>query len=338
MIDRRQFVPLVAGALAMGAAGLPSAHAQDVPELRIKIANSYTKDQTAGIALEHFKTRVGELSNGKITAQIFHAGTLYSEDKSIQAVLDGTVDMGLASASNHGPFTKVWRVMEAPYLFTSRKQFRAVIIRGDIGNGLRKAAEKDRLVPLMIFETGGFRILGTNRAVRVPDDMKSLKVRVPQSPVPLAFWKAAGANPTVVPWAETYLALGSKAVDGLDAAWVSWPLGKLWEVTKFVTDVKYSTVASVVDVSTDWWAKRTPKQKEIILAAAKEAEEASMKAEDNDEAKIRDQMKKNGMQVFDLTPEELEKWRKVGLSTWDALPDAPRAKIEEIQKAAAAVK
>lgn len=218
MINRRQFVPLVVGALALGTVGVSSARAQDVPELHIKIANSYTKEQTAGIALEHFKKRLAELSNGKITGQIFHAGTLYSEDKSVQAVLDGTVDMGLASASNHGPFTKVWRVMEAPYLFTNRKQFRTVIIRGEIGNQLRKAAEKDRLVPLMILETGGFRILGTNRAVRVPDDMKSLKVRVPQSPVPLAFWKAAGANPTIVPWAETYLALGSKAVDGVDAA------------------------------------------------------------------------------------------------------------------------
>ena len=308
------------------------AAAQDIPALKIRIADSYTKEMPSGVALAHFAKRISELSGGKMTAQLFSAGTLYSEDRGIQAVLDGTVDMGLASAANHSPFTKVWRVVETPYLFKDNKQFREVVIHGDIGKDLRKRAEKDNLVPLMIFETGGFRILGTNTPVRKPDDIKGLKIRTPQSPVPLAFWKAEGANPTVVPWGETYLALASKTVDGLDASWLSWPLAKLWEVTKHITTVGYSSTASVVDVSTKWWAARTPKQKEILLQAAKEAENVAIKEEDMWEARAREMCIKNGMTVYDPNPQEMDQWRKLGRTTWQTLPDVSQEDLKKIGK------
>ena len=306
--------------------------AQDIPALKIRIADSYTKEMPSGVALAHFAKRISELSGGKMTAQLYSAGTLYSEDKGIQAVLDGTVDMGLASAANHSPFTKVWRVVETPYLFRDNKQFRDVIVHGEIGKELRKRAEKDNLVPLMIFETGGFRILGTNIPVRKPDDIKGLKIRTPQSPVPLAFWKAEGANPTVVPWGETYLALASRTVDGLDASWLSWPLAKLWEVTKHITTVGYSSTASVVDVSTKWWAARTPKQKEIILKAAKEAEDVAIKEEDMWEARAREMCIKNGMTVYDPTPAEMAQWQKLGRTTWSTLPDVSQDDLKRIGK------
>jgi len=310
----------------------PSHAADPIPELKIRIADSYTKEMPSGIALLHFAARIKELSGGKMTAQIYPAGTLYSEDKGIQGVLDGTVDMALASAANHSPFTKVWRVVETPYLFLDNSQFRKVIIHGEIGKDLRKRAEKDRLKPIFIFETGGFRILGTNVPVRKPADLKGLKIRTPQSPVPLAFWKAQGANPTVVPWGETYLALSSKTVDGLDASWLSWPLAKLWEVTKFINPVGYSSTASVVDASTKWWDARTPRQQEIIMKAAKEAEDVAIAEEDKWEKKARELCEKNGMTVYDSTPAEMEEWRRLGRTTWDTLPDVSKEDLARIAK------
>lgn len=322
---------LVAASAYLMAGGATAA--DDIPALKIRIADSYTKEMPSGVALEHFAKRVSELSGGKITAQIYAGGTLYSEDKSIQAVLDGTVDMGLASAANHSPFTKAWRVVETPYLFKDNRQFRDIIINGKIGDEIRAASEKDRLKALMIFETGGFRILGTNVPVHSPAQIKDLKIRTPQSPVPLAFWKAEGANPTVVPWGETYLALASKTVDGLDASWLSWPLAKLWEVTKHITPVGYSSTSSVVDASTTWWAARTPKQKEIILKAAKEAETLAIAEEDKWEAKARALCIQNGMTVIDPTPHELEQWQKLGRTTWATLPDVSPDMLKRIAAA-----
>ncbi len=324
--------------VAFGVAALLSvpgqAFADEVESLHMRITNSYKEDMAPGIALEHFAKRVEELSNGRMTVEAYHAGSLYSEGASVQAVLDGTVQMGLASTANHGPFTDAWQAIEAPYLFDGRDQFRKVIIKGEIGNELREATREDGLYPLMILETGGFRILGTQDPVRVPADLAGQKIRVPSSPVPLAFWEAAGASPASVAWAETYLALGQGAVDGLDAAWTSWYLGSLWDVTKSITPVHYSVVASLTAVSVEWWEQRSPAQQEILLKAAREAEEVSMKAEDEWESRLRQMVLDSGMTIVELTEEELDVWRELGRSLWKDIPGMSMEQLERITSAA----
>lgn len=313
------------------------AHAEDVGELHMRITNSYLQEMAPGIALDYFAKRVSELSDGQMTVEVFHGGSLYTEGDSIQAVLDGTIQMGLASSSNHSPFTKTWRVIEAPYLFANRKQFREVVIRGPLREKLVESSHEDGLHPVMILETGGFRILGTNELVKSPDDLNNMKIRVPQSPVPLTFWENAGANPTVVPWSETYLALGQGTVNGLDASYSSWYLANLWEVTDYVTDVAYSPTASVTDVRLDWWQGLSQKQRDIISKAAHEAEDVSMREEDRWEAKIKKAMRKNGMEIYTPNEAEMKEWREIGRATWDELPDIPQDLLQQFNEAAKAV-
>lgn len=337
LLGKRRLV-LLAGLIATALiAAAPAAAQDELPPLKMRATNSYPQDQTAGKAMDFFAKRVAELSGGKITVQVFHAGKLYTEDKSIQAVLDGTVEMGMASASNHGPFTKVWQAVETPYLL-DKKQFREVVIRGEVGKELKKMAEKDRLHPMMILETGGHRVVGGHKQVKLPDDIKGAKIRVPQSPVLLVFYRGVGANPTVVPWGETYLALASKTVDGLDAVLASWPTAKLWEVTKHVTTINWAPISTVTDVSLKWWNERTPKQRAILDQAVKDTEEFSMKAEDENETALRELIKKNGVTIYDPTAQERGAWRKSGLSIWKSMPDVDQALIERINKAAQAVK
>jgi C4-dicarboxylate-binding protein DctP len=269
--------------------------------------------------------------------QVYHAGKLYTEDKSTQAVLDGTAEVGMASASNHGPFTKVWQVVETPFLL-DKKQLREVVIRGEIGKELKKMSEKDRLRPMMILETGGHRVIGGSKPVKLPADIKQAKIRTAQSPVILVFYRALGANPVVVPWGETYLALANKTVDGVDAVLASWPAGNLWEVTKHVTTINWAPVATVTDVSVKWWNERTPKQRAILDQAVKETEEFSMKAEDENETALRELMKKQGVTIYDPSPQERDAWRKAGLSIWKTMPDVDQKLLERINKAAQAVK
>ena len=329
---RRSFL---VGAAVSFAIGSPFAHANQ--DLRVRIANSYGKGQPAGKALEHFASRISELSNGKIKGAVYHNGSLYSEEKSLRAVQDGTLEVAFASLSNWGPFTKSLRALEAPFLFDNREQFRRLMLIGSpTRERIAKELERDGFVPLMIFETGGFRILGTNRPVKVPKDLIGLKIRVPQSPVPVKFWNAAGASATVVPWSEAYLALGSKAVDGLDTSLATYPLVKLWEVTKFVNNIQYSSVASITAVSGKWWAGLTPEQRTILLKAAKEAEEISVKEEDQEERSLGALLKSHGIEIYQPTKEDLVHWHAVGTKLWDEIPDTPRSRIEELRAAAKA--
>ena len=144
------------------------------------------------------------------------------------------MDIGMASAGNHAPFTKAYQALETPYLL-NKEQFRRLVIKGSIGQEMKQSAAKDGLHALMFVETGGHRILGSSKPIGMPEDAKGLKIRVAQSPVILAFYRAAGANPTVVPWGETYLALASKTVEGVDVSLAAYPIVKLWEVAKYIS-------------------------------------------------------------------------------------------------------
>ncbi len=323
--------------LAVGLGLAVSALAQaNVPELKMRATSSYPQDQPVGKAMDFFAKRVAELSKGKMSVQVFHQGKLYTEDKSVQAVLDGTVDMGMASASNHGPFTKAWIPVEAPYLL-DKKQFRAVVLRGEARKDLEAQSVKDGLKPLIIWETGGHRLMGGTKPVKVPADLNGAKIRAAQSPVILAFYRALGANPVAVPWGETYLALASKTVDGLDANMASWPLGKLGEVAKHVTTINWAPTSTVSDVSVKWWNARTDAQKAILEQAAKEAEDLAMKLEDENDKALRAQLKNDGVTVYDPTPAEMAEWRKVGESIWASMP-GDQALIAKMKAAAQSVK
>lgn len=325
----------VASAIAGGMVIGQAVAAADVEPLEMRITNSYLEDMAPGVALEHFAERVEELSDGNMTVDVFHGGSLYSEGASVEAVLDGTIEMGLASTSNHGPFTDVWSPMEAPYLFEGREEFREVIIRGEVGDEMREATKEDGLYPLMILETGGFRVLGTQEEVRVPADLDGKRIRVPGSAVPQTFWNTAGASAANVAWSETYVALGQGAVDGLDAAWTSWYLGSLWDVTESITPVHYSVVASLTPVRLEWWEERTPKQREILKTAAHEAEQLSMEEEDRWDEKLREMVNENGVTIVDLTDEEMDEWRDVGRGIWDDIYDD--ASLEQVERIEAAV-
>ncbi|MEP6608390.1 MAG: TRAP transporter substrate-binding protein [Burkholderiaceae bacterium] len=326
-----------AAALLTGALSAAPAIAQEnVPALKIRATNSYPQDSPGGKAMDLFAKRVGELSGGKMQVQVYHSGKLYTEDKSIQAVLDGTVEMGMASAGNHAPFTKAWQALETPYLL-SKNEFREVIIRGPIGDEIKKAAEKDGLRAMMILETGGHRVLASNKQIRMPSDARNLKIRTAQSPVILAFYRAVGANPTVIPWGETYLAMANGTVEGIDLSLGAFPIVKLWEVAKNVTTIYWSPSATVTDVSLKWWNDRTPQQRDILDRAAKEAQEFAMKAEDENEVALRELLTKNGVKIYDLTPQERETWQKAGRSTWASMP-AEQSQIDRLYKAAQVVK
>jgi TRAP-type C4-dicarboxylate transport system substrate-binding protein len=305
------------------------------PTLKYRVADSYGIKQPSGVALEYFVKRVAELSKGSMQGKVYHNGKLYSEEKSLGAVRDGTLELGFASLSNWGPYTKALRPIEAPFLYDNREQFRRQMLSGGQTRQLvAQDLEKDGFYPLMVFETGGARILGTNRRVLLPKDLAGLKIRVPQSPVPMDFWNDAGATATVVPWSETYLALASHTVDGLDTSLATYPLTKLWEVTKYILNLQYSSVASVVAPSTKWWNGLTQDQRSIMLKAAKEAEQVAVRAEDKESADLAQVVATHGVQLHEPTAQEMAQWRAVGQKLWDNMPGVPKSRIEEFRKLA----
>jgi len=320
-------IGMVIGVASGALTGIESAGAQEIKPLKVRMG-CYPKTLAWGRACDVFAKRLKELSNGKITVQTLDAVALFPESKGLQAALDGTIDIGQSSTSNYSPFTDAWSATDAPFLFDSDEQFRKVIIRGPIGDAMRAKTAKDGLVPLII-GTFGPRILGTRKPIVTPADIKGLKLRTTESPIPLGFWRATGANPVNVAWGETYMALSTGMVTGVDATFLAWPAGKLWEVTSSISVIPYAIGAGVYSASAKWWNSLDEAQRKVMTAAGREAEDWMMGAGDKEVAELRVLVQKNKVTIMDLTPAQLAEWRAIGRSTWASLP-LPQAMLKTL--------
>ena len=119
----------------------------------------------------------------------------------------------------------------------------------------------------------GYRELtNSKREVRKPDDLKGLKIRVVGSPLFLDTFRALGANPTQMSWADAHPAFASGAVDGQENPMSIFTAAKLHTVNqKYVTLWGYVADPLIFVVNKEVWESWTPADREIVRQAAIDA-------------------------------------------------------------------
>src|SRR3546814_14740370 len=84
--------------------------------------------------------------------------------------------------------------------------------------------------------------LSANKALRVPEDAKGLKFRIQPSDVLEAQFKALGANPQKMAFAEVYQALQTGTVDGQENTWSNIYSQKFYEAQKYITETNHGEI------------------------------------------------------------------------------------------------
>ena len=146
----------------------------------------------------------------------------------------------------------------------------------------------------------------SKRPLATPDDMKGLKIRVPGMKMYISLFKAMGADPTSMSFSEVFTALQQGTVDGQENPISVIYTTKLNEVQKFMTICNYSYDPIVLGVNKKLWDSIDKDTQDIMKKAAVEAMELNVKLTREDEAKQLDEMKKKGLQVNVLTPEQIK--------------------------------
>ncbi|MBF0280825.1 MAG: TRAP transporter substrate-binding protein DctP [SAR324 cluster bacterium] len=181
------------------------------------VANSNENDEDYD-GLIVFKDFVEARSNGQIAVELFIGTQLCGNGtECIQAVEDGSVDIYISTSGGAANMYPYVQVLDLPYLLRDDRIAEAVL-KGDFTRELRKAilADSDNKVRLMaIGNTGGWRnFANTKRTVKVPGDMKGLKIRTVVADLPQALVKALGASPTPIPWPELFTSFQTGVVEG----------------------------------------------------------------------------------------------------------------------------
>ena len=222
---------------------------------------------------EIWAAKVKEKTQGRINIKLYPGVSLIQGDQTreFSALRQGVIDMAVGSTINWSPQVKQLNLFSLPFLFPDYAAVDAVT-QGDVGKSIFATLDKAGVMPLAWGENGYREISNSKKAIKTPEDLKGLKIRVVGSPLFLDTFTALGANPTQMSWADAQPAMASGAVDGQENPISVYQAAKLHTVAqKHITMWGYMNDPLVFVVNKDIWNSWTPADREAVRQAAIEA-------------------------------------------------------------------
>ncbi|MBS9721190.1 TRAP transporter substrate-binding protein DctP [Tianweitania sp. BSSL-BM11] len=277
-------------------------------ERTLRVATSVPHNHYLTKVIKEFADNVSKRTNGEIAFEYYDSGSLVSDQHMDEAVANGTIDIGIASASILAGTVPALNVFAVPFFFDTREKLdRAVLPGAPIRTMLDNRINETGSRALFWIPYGFITMITRDREVHTPDDMIGLKIRTFGSTVS-QFVEAVGASPVVTSGGEQFLALQRGIVDGGLTGWPSVAERRLFEVSKYViaTDHMYETHFALMsqktldDMPTELRTIFSEEAAKLELVLMDRIFDATKQTRDVLSAK---------MQIVDLSPEEVAAWK-----------------------------
>ncbi|WP_104666843.1 TRAP transporter substrate-binding protein [Ensifer adhaerens] len=280
----------------------------EIRDQAIKFASANNKGHPQVTGMEKFAELVKDKSGGKIEVKLFPGGTLGGDVQTVSALQGGVIEMTVLNAGILANNVKQFGAVDLPFLFDSGAEADKVM-DGAFGDSLLKLLPDTGLVGLGYWELG-FRNLTNNRhPVTKLEDIKGLKIRTIQSPIPIELFNTLGANAVPLPYTELYTALETGTVDGQENPAANILNAKFYEVQKYMTLTRHQYNPQIVLVSKKFWDGLNDEEKTVLQTAATEARDYQRKVSREADAAALEEIRKTGMEVSEFSPEETQKLR-----------------------------
>ena len=313
---RKHMIAIAAAAVLAGTTGVALAEgACDPGEIVIKFSHvTNTDNHPKGIAASLLEKRVNEEMNGKACMQVYPNSSLYNDDKVLEAMLNGDVQLAAPSLSKFEKFTKKFRIFDLPFLFTD---IDAVDRFQNSEDGQKlKDSMKRRGLQGLAFWHNGMKQLSANKPLIKPEDAKGLKFRVQASDVLVAQFEQLGANPQKMAFSEVYGALQTKTIDGSENPWSNIYGQKFFEVQDGITESNHGVLDYMVVTSTKWLDSLEPATRDqlvkIVNEVTTERNAAVKKVDEDNRAKVAE----TGTVIRTLTPDQRQAWVEAMKPVW----------------------
>jgi TRAP-type C4-dicarboxylate transport system substrate-binding protein len=167
------------------------------------------------ISAEKMAAAVSEKTGGKFVIEIYHSGTLGTEQEVIENMQMGTIAGNFAAASLLANFVACYNLFALPAMFTDVEQYKKIMNDKAIIGKMEEACLEAGIINYGYYQDL-FRGLYSRKSLAKISDLTSQKIRVMGSPILVATYQALGCNPTTTAWGELFSALQLGVVDGLD--------------------------------------------------------------------------------------------------------------------------
>ncbi|MGB7542681.1 MAG: TRAP transporter substrate-binding protein [Burkholderiales bacterium] len=277
-------------------------------ERTFKFATQNPKGHPLVTGMEKFAEIVAAKSGGKMKVDLFPGGVLGSDQANVSALQGGTLDMVVLNSGILASQVKQFGIYDFPFMFANPREADTVV-DGPFGKKLHQMLEEKGIVGLAYWELGFRNITNSKRPITKVEDIAGLKLRVIPNAINIDWVKALDANPTPLPFPELYAALDQKAIDGEENPNSVILANKFYEVQKYVALTNHQYNPQSLIFSRKVWDTLSGDERKILGDAAVEAGKFQRQVSRSAASAALENLKKNGMQVTELSPAEINKFR-----------------------------
>jgi len=211
-----------------------------------------------------YAKEVNETLKGRVEVKVFHSSQLGTDEQMIKGVKIGAVEMFIPSTIM-STVDQRYGIFEMPYIIVNRAHMKRVTENPQVQKALLDGLPAKGVRVLGIWENGFRHITNNMRPIVKPDDLKGIKLRVPGGVWRVKMFKAYGANPSPMPFAEVYSALQSGVMDAQENPFPQIWGGKFQEVQKYLSLTGHVYTPAYLVVGEEFWQK-LPKDVQTTLA------------------------------------------------------------------------
>ena len=322
----KKIITTLAAAIALTASAV-STSVVAAPTV-IKFSHVVAENTPKGQMANKFKELVEQRLPGKVVVEVYPNSQLFGDNKVLEAMLLGDVQMAAPSLSKFSRYTKQLQIYDLPFLFQDMDAVDR-FQQSDSGQQLLNSVNSKGLVGLGYIHNG-MKQLSAGAPMRVPADAEGKKFRIMSSDVLAAQFEAVMAQPLKKPFSEVFTLLQTRAIDGQENTWSNIYSKKFFEVQPYITESNHGVLDYMVVTSKEFWEGlpddiRSEVKKSLDEAIKLGNEVAAQKAV-NDKQRIIDSGRS---EVINLTKAERDQWVEIMKPVWKKFEDEIGADLIE---------
>ncbi|MFA0086036.1 hypothetical protein BCU70_04945 [Vibrio sp. 10N.286.49.C2] len=274
----------------------------NVSATTLTLGHAMSLDNAAHKGMVIFADKVKEKSNGDMNVRIFPNAQLGSERDQAEQVVTGAIDMAKINGALSESFEPTFKVLSIPFLFNDPEHMRR-FMKSDTAEELLVSSKGKGFIGLTFYDSGS-RSFYSEKPINTPEDLKGLKVRVPESPTMMEMINLLGARATPMPFTEIYTGLQQGVIDAAENNVSSLVEMRHTEVAKFYSLDQHTMTPDLIIISEETWARLSDAEQKILKEAAAESLDEEIRIWDETESANVEKAKALGVTFVEVDKEK----------------------------------
>lgn len=272
----------------------------------LKLAHGLEATHPAHLGMEFMKKRLEELSDGKMSIDIYCGGALGDETKCLEQLKNGSLDMTKASSATISMFVSEVGALTMPYLFKNSEHYWKVL-DSELGDEVLSYTKKDGLVGLCYYDAGARCFYTSKKPIEKPEDLKGLKIRVMNAKNDMRLMECFGASPTPISAGETYTSLAQGVVDGAENNFPTFFSSAHYEPCPNFTVDEHTRLPDILLIGDVAYSALSNDQRKWLAQAAKESSVFQRKVWAQKTAEARAKLLEKKVRIIEVNQDDFRK-------------------------------